>query len=153
MCLCAFSFVHVLVCAFCFFYVFKYTFVHMYTCICVQTRKRMTVDFTARFYYPTFLRQTNGLEPNAEHSSALESASYVGGGSDYRDRSGGSVATDPQNDHRAALVALFSHNNNRCFARMRPIRATHRTEWVSIESARETGRKTDIDYPQCHETR
>lgn len=59
----------------------------------------MNVNLTACSYYPTFLKQTNSLKPNAEHSSALESASYIGGWNGYRDISG-SRATDPQNDHQ-----------------------------------------------------
>ena len=43
----------------------------MFTCICV--------GFATRSHYPTFVKQTNSPEPNAEHSSALESAPCVGG--------------------------------------------------------------------------
>lgn len=42
-------------------------------------------ELDARSYYPVFLKQTNSLEPNAEHSSAPEN---VGCWNGYRHISG-----------------------------------------------------------------
>lgn len=82
-------FVHALCCTI-YLCVFLCTYVLLYMCVHVFLCKHdcMNVNLTACSHYPTFVKQTNSLKPNAEHSSALESASYVGGWNSYRDISG-----------------------------------------------------------------
>lgn len=104
-CVCAFS-----LCMYCIIYLMCVgMFVHVYTCVCVQTCDRMNVNLTACSYYPTFVKQTNSLKPNAEHSSALESASYVGGWNCYRDISGfdsRQQSDRPRNEHQRGPLFL-----------------------------------------------
>lgn len=86
-CLCI-QFVHVLYNLLMLALLCVFMFVHAYTCVCVQTCDWVDVNLTACSYYPAILKRTNSLKPNAEHSSALESAWYVGGWNSYRDISG-----------------------------------------------------------------
>lgn len=70
-------------------------YVCRYVCTCVHMCLCDCTNLTACSHYQTFLQQTNSLKPNAEHSSALESASYVGGWNGYRDISGFDCSDGP----------------------------------------------------------
>lgn len=52
------------------------------TCVCMCL---CDCELDACSYYALFLKQTNSLQPNTEHSSTLESASGIGYCSGYRD--------------------------------------------------------------------